>query len=213
MTEDDTQMADETGTQRQRGDILDALVAELEADDGTQTATLRQTLDLEPEPTPTAERLEAVEDELASLRAAVDDLAAADTERRTAIENDVLPRLDALERQLRELDDQVTNVRAEAGGLRTEVTGVRDSLEAASGPGSEPDSETDPDIEAVADDLTDLQRTVAEAFRSVTSEVEGDLESLQATFQADIESLEQRLAALETAVGVDADAGSDDSSA
>ncbi len=92
---------------------------------------------------------------------------------------------------------------------------MRDSLEAASGSGSGStlDGDADPDIEALADDLTELQRTVAEAFRAVTSEVESDLESLQATFRADIESLERRLDALETAVGVDTDADPDDSSA
>ncbi|WP_408958993.1 hypothetical protein [Natrinema sp. 74] len=208
MTEDERQTELDTGGERHRVDILDALLAELEADDGTRTAAFRRHLGTES--TATAERLAAVEDELASLRAEVDDLASADARRRAAIENELQPRLDDLERRLREIDDKVTNVRAETGGLRTEVTGVRDSLEAASK--SEPASGDDPDIEALADDLADLERTVVDAFRTVTSDVEGDLESLQATFREDIAALERRLDALEAAARADGNADTDDPS-
>ncbi len=62
MTEDDQRTADDEGNQRQRVDILDAVLAELEADDGARTAAFRRRLDLEPESTAIAGRLEAVED-------------------------------------------------------------------------------------------------------------------------------------------------------
>ena len=75
MTGDDDTRArfDRTVEGRATG-LLDVLLAELEADDGPNAATLRRALDLER--TASSDRVVDIEDDLETLRADVDDRAA-----------------------------------------------------------------------------------------------------------------------------------------
>ncbi|MFC6767267.1 hypothetical protein [Natrinema soli] len=203
MTGDDDTRAqfDRTGEGRSTG-LLDVLLAELEADDGPNAATLRRALDLER--TASADRVADIEDDLETLRADVDDRAAVDAELRAAIENDLEPRLDSLARRLQGFDDRLTALESETRGLRSELAAVRDSLTDAHA-----DTGTDTDIDAaqldaLADDLEILERTVATAFDAVTSDLETDLEQLQIALRDDIDALERRLETLEEETEADA---------
>ncbi|QLG50721.1 hypothetical protein [Natrinema halophilum] len=190
MTGDNEQTQFERrGNERPTG-ILDVLLAELEADDGERAAALRWTLDVEENGT--EEKLETLQNELMSLRSEVNQLSAAGSERQSVIENQIKPRFLTLERRLSELDDELTSVRAEMRGLRSEFTDIRNSLENIEANGG-----SSADVDAVAAELNELEQTVADAFQSVTSNLENDLESLQATYEADIDALRRRLRALE----------------
>ncbi|QLK25769.1 hypothetical protein HYG81_17080 [Natrinema zhouii] len=198
MTGDDDTRAQFDQTAGGQGtDLLEVLLTELEADDGTNSASLRRALDLER--TADADRIVEIEDDLETLRTDVDDRAAVDAELQAAIENDLEPRLDSLTRRLQGVDDQLTALESETREFRSELAAVRESL-------VEVDTGTDADdahLDALADDLETFERTVTTAFDAVTSDLETDLEQLQSTLRDDIASLERRLAALEEATATD----------
>ncbi|WP_254528968.1 hypothetical protein [Natrinema gelatinilyticum] len=166
--------------------ILDVLLAELEADDGERTAALRWTLDIEENGS--EKQLETLQDEVMSLRAEVNQLSAAESERESIIEDQIKPRLLSLDRRLGELDDELTSARAEMRGLRSEFTDVRNSLEEA---------DDSADVDAVAAELNELEQTVSNAFKKITSNLENDLKSVQANYEADLDAMRRRLRSLE----------------
>jgi len=191
-----------TGQWRAGHRPLDVLLAELEADDGPNAATLRRALDLER--TASSDRVVDIEDDLETLRADVDDRAAVNAELWTAIENDLEPRLDSPRVGCRGFDDRLTALESETRGLRSELTAVRDSVtDAYADTGTETDTDA-AQLDALADDLETLEQTVATAFDAVTSELETDLERLQIDLRDDIASLERRLETLEEETEVDA---------
>ncbi|WP_254522868.1 hypothetical protein [Natrinema caseinilyticum] len=189
MTGDNHNTQLDSRSKEQATGILDVLLAELEADDGERTAALRWTLDVEENGS--EQKLETLQNEVMSLRAEVNQLSAAETERESKIENQIKPRLLSLDRRLGELDEELTSVRAEMRGLKSEFTDVRDSLEDV-----EADADS-ADVDAVAAELDELEQTVGNAFKKITSNLENDLESMQANYEADLDAMRRRLRALE----------------
>lgn len=204
MTED-THTTDGEAAGSSQHSILEAILAELEADDGTNAAALRRALDCGET---TADRHESVRAEVESLRADIDDLEDTTAELRTVIENEYEPHLETHRRRIRNLEDKLVDVEAEMQTIRTDVTAARNAAEAISTgtDGGEGEGEGDVDVADLADDLADLERRVATAFDEVTSALERDLETLEENLWDDLEAFERRLDALEAAVDVDEDA-------
>ena len=195
-----------------RTGILDVLLAELEADDGTNGEALRRALAVED--TETTERIAEIENEIELLRADLDERAAAEAKLRAMVENNLEPRLDSVDRRLQELENRLRDLESETRGLRSELTAVRDSVSDAQGEGADGavvvDSQSNAaDIDALADDFDELEQTVATAFNEITSDLERDLETLQANLQDDIGALERRLSVLEQQTRNDAIAETD----
>lgn len=182
--------------------LVDVLVAELEGDDGASGESLRRALELEH--ASTSDDIARIENDLGALRADVDERKAAEAELRARIDNNLEPRLDTVDRRLRELEERTRDLESDTRGLRSELTAVTDSFETADRDRNSPGD--DADLDALADDLDDLERTVATAFDTVTSDLETDLERLRSSLQDDIDALERRLAALEEMAGIDPEA-------
>lgn len=195
--EDDTTRPVDDQTDAPNGDVLEAVLAALEADDGTGAETLREALDLE-----TAihvDQITALSMEIESLRADVDELKATSEEIQAVIENDFERRFDMYTRRLQDIEGRLATINGEVNGLQSELHAVRDS---------EPEALWDrtddrPDVDAIAADLEDLEGRVSTAFEAITSDFEGELERVHSTLRSDIETLDRRLLILEKAAGID----------
>lgn len=178
MTEETYRTQVDRAEGQSRIGVIDVLIAELEADDGPNGAALRRALDLEQTATP--ERIAEIENDLEARLETVD--------RR-------LQDLETVDRRLQDLETRLASLESETRGLRSELTAVRDSL--ADVHDGDADYDGEADIDALADDLAALERTVATAFDAVTDDLESDLERMRVSLTDDISALERRLSALE----------------
>lgn len=198
MEDDTTPQIDEL-TDASNDDVLEAVLAALEGDDGTGAETLREALDLEP--AIHTDQIKALSMEIESLRADVDELKTTSEEIQAVIENDFERRFEMYTRRLQDIEGRLANINGEVSGLQSELDAVRDSQSDARWDGAD----EVPAIDSIADDLEDLEQRVSTALSEITSDFEGELERSHSNLRSDIETLDQRLLILEKAAGIDTD--------
>ncbi|ELY61068.1 hypothetical protein [Natronolimnohabitans innermongolicus] len=137
-------------TARPETDVLEALLLDLRSDrSGRRTAALREALSLEGDaerqavddadgesgappatPLPPERRADLVPaaDERESIRSEIDALEAIDDDLRARLEESIEPRLDDVSRAISDVDDRLSERRAETRRLQTDLEALRSSL-------------------------------------------------------------------------------------